>query len=265
MLPNILSLLCLWQFQIIASAEAIDDAMLILTFDKDTMKINDGKPIQVTDISGNKNHGLINGKGGKSVGGDPPKIVLGKYGNALQFSGKNWVEVVDSKTLRITDALTITIWVKPESLVGVQTICTKDRSYYLQLRAGLIGNYAYNLTAPGYHESPKAVLLNQWSHLAVSWDGTELVQYLNGKKVNSVKTRGQIATTDDSIGIGTEVRIPARGEPEWRFYTGAIDDVLVFDAGKTVDEINDIMSGRYLAVSAQGKLALTWSQLKVSH
>ena len=141
-----LSLLCLWQFQIIASAEAIDDATLILTFDKDTMKINDGKPIQVTNISGNKNHGLINGKGGKSVGGDPPKIVLGKHGNALQFSGKNWVEVVDSKTLRITDALTITASVRPESLVGVQTICTKDCSYYLQLRTRLIGNYAYNLT-----------------------------------------------------------------------------------------------------------------------
>ena len=71
----------------------------------------------------------------------------------------------------------------------------------------------------------------------MSWNGTELVQYLNGKKVNSVKTRSQIATTDDSIGIGAEARIPARGEPEWRFYTGAIDDVLVFDAGKTVDEI----------------------------
>ena len=99
----------------------------------------------------------------------------------------------------------------------------------------------------------------------MSWDGAELVQYLNGKKVNSVKTQGKIATTDDSIGIGAEVRIPARGGPEWRFYTGAIDDVLVFNAGKTAAEINEIMAGEYLAVSAQGKLALTWSQLKLKH
>jgi hypothetical protein len=257
-----LSVLCLCSLHTVASAEVTDGAVLILTFDKADLKIQGGKPVEVNDMSGNENHGLINGKGGKSVGLDSPKIVEGKFGDALQFSGSNWVEVVDSKTLRITDALTIAAWVKPESLVGEQTICTKDRGYYLQLRNGRIGNYAYNLTAPGYHESPGAVKLNEWSHLAMSWDGKEMVQYLNGKKVNSVKTQGQIRIEDDSIGIGAEVRIPSRGAPEHRFYTGAIDDVLVFNAGKTAAEINEIVEGKYLAVSAKGKLALRWGKLK---
>ena len=132
----------------------------------------------------------------------------------------------------------------------------------MQLRSGKIGNYTYNLSVPGYHESPDVLPVEEWSHIATSWDGNNLVQYLNGKKVNSVSTKGAIATTDDSVGIGAEVRIPSRGEAEWRFYTGVIDELLIFSAGKTEAEIKEIMNGGYIAVSRQDKLAFTWGGLK---
>ncbi len=259
----VFSVLCLLQVHTIAIAGVSDGAMVILTFDKANMKVEGSDPVEVKDLSGNENIGLVNGKGGKAVAGkDAPEIVQGKYGDALRFSGQNWVEVIDSETVRITDGLTMAVWVNPESFAGEQTICTKDRGYYLQLRNGKIGNYAYNLSAPGYHESPDVIPLGEWSHIAVSWDGNNLVQYLNGKKVNSVSTKGAIATTDDSVGIGAEVRIPSRGEVEWRFYTGIIDELLIFNAGKTEAEIKEIMNGGYLAVSKQDKLASTWGGLK---
>lgn len=258
----VLSVLCLWQLHIIAIADVLDGAVLILTFDRADMKIEGGGPVEVNDLSGSENHGLVNGKGGKTVGGDPPEIVEGKYGEALRFSGQNWVEVVDSETLRITDALTMAAWVNPESIAGDQTICTKDRCYYLQLRNGNIGNYTQNLSVQGYHVSPDALPVGEWSHIAMSWDGNELVQYLNGEQVNSVSTQGQIATTDDSIGIGAEVRIPSRGAPEWRFYTGIVDELLILNASKTAAEIKEIMDGEYLAVSVQGKLTATWGQIR---
>jgi hypothetical protein len=258
----VFSVLCLWQFHTIATADALDGAVLILTFDKADMKMEGGDPAEINDLSGNENHGLINGKGGDTVGGDPPEIVEGKYGDALRFSGQNWVEVVDSETLCITDALTMAAWVNPESMAGEQTICTKDRCYYMQLRNGMIGNYTQNLSIQGYHETPDTVPLEEWSHIAMSWDGSTLVQYLNGESVNSVNTSGQINITDDSIGIGAEVRIPSRGAAEWRFYTGTIDEVLVFSVSKTESEIKEIMAGKYLSVSMQDKLATTWGRLK---
>lgn len=85
---------------------------------------------------------------------------------------------------------------------------------------------------------------------------------MDGEPVNSVNTSGQINITDDSIGIGAEVRIPSRGAAEWRFYTGTIDEVLIFSASKTEAEINEIMAGKYLSVSMQDKLATTWGSLK---
>ena len=88
------------------------------------------------------------------------------------------------------------------------------------------------------------------------------MQYFNGEQVNSVNTAGQIGVTNDSLGIGAEVRIPERGEAEWRFYTGSIDELLVFNASKTESEINEIMAGQYAAVSVRGKLPLTWGGMK---
>jgi len=259
----IFSVLCLLQLHIIVIAGVLDNAVVILTFDKADMKIEGGKPVEVKDKSGNSNNGLVNGKGGKAVGGkDAPEIVQGKYGDALRFSGQNWVEVVDSKTTRITDALTMAAWLYPGSVAGEQTISTKDRSYYLQLRNGKIGNYAYNLSAPGYHESADVLPTEKWSHIAMSWDGSNLVQYLNGKKVNSVSTKGTIATTDDSMGIGAEVRIPSRGENEWRFYTGIIDELLIFNNAKTEAEIKEIMNGGYIAVLQHDKMTSQWGKIK---
>jgi hypothetical protein len=258
----VISVLCLWQLHVIAVADALSGAVLILNFDRASMSIQGGDPVEVDDQSGNGNHGLINGKGGEAVNVTPPEIVEGKYGEALRFSGQNWVEVLDSETLHITDALTMAAWVNPESIAGDQTICTKDRCYYMQLRSGKIGNYTQNLSTQGYHESSDVVPLEEWSHIAMSWDGSELVQYLNGEPVNSVNTSGQINITDDSIGIGAEVRIPSRGDNEWRFYTGTIDEVLVFNVSKTESEIAEIMAGQYLSVSMQDKLATTWGSLK---
>ena len=87
----------------------------------------------------------------------------------MRFSGQNWVEVVDSETLRITDALTIAAWVNPESVAGEQTICTKDRCYYMQLRNGMIGNYTQNLSIQGYHETPDTVPLARAACPIIAW------------------------------------------------------------------------------------------------
>ncbi len=268
-----LSVLCLFQLQTVASAGLQDGAVLIYTFDRADMKIEDGKPIQTVDVSGSENHGVINGRGGKSIGGLPPDIVQGKYGDALQFHGWNWVEALDSKSLRVTDELTIVAWIKPETIIGDPddpdqqandlNICTKYRGYALQLRnEGLIAVKGWGLIADWY-ESPDPVPVNRWSHIAVSWDGKRLIQYLNGQEVFSASVRGKISHEEvDPLSIGAEVMIKTAGEYVFsKFYTGLIDEVGIFNVSKTALEINEIMFG-ILAVSAQGKVALTWGGLK---
>ena len=59
----------------------------------------------VQDMSGNGNHGEIRGE---------PQQVNGIVGKALEFDGvDDFIFVEDSDSLDITDALTLSAWVKP--------------------------------------------------------------------------------------------------------------------------------------------------------
>jgi len=75
---------------------------------------NDGT---AKDGSGLGNHGVIKGA---------PKSVNGKMGKCLDFNGKtDFVEVPDSASLQLADALTVAAWVNIRTLVNHGGICWK--------------------------------------------------------------------------------------------------------------------------------------------
>jgi hypothetical protein len=256
-----------------AWANPVDEhTMCLLNFDKDSLVIESGKLTKVKDFSGNGNDGLVNTQGGKKAGNPgvqpsgPPESVEGKFGEALYFDGTNYLEVVDSKTIGISDQLTMEAWVKPEVLVvsgDAMSVTTKDVCYYMQVRDGKIGNYFYNVNPPGYHESKKDIKVGVWTHIAVTYDGKEKVFYINGEEDSRVSATGKIQMTNDSLGIAAEVRVPSRGEANQRYYKGIIDEVRVSDIARTPAEIKEsFQNGLLMAVDFSGKLAITWGQIK---
>ena len=257
----------------IAWAKPVDEhTMCLLNFDKDSLVIDGGKLTRVKDLSDNGNDGLVNTQGGKKDGNPgvqpsgPPESVEGTFGEALYFDGTNYLEVVDSKTIGISDQLTMEAWVKPELLVvsgDSMSVTTKDRCYYMQVRDGKIGNYFYNVNPPGYHLSKKDIKIGDWTHIAITYDGKEKVFYVNGEEDSKVKATGKIQMMDDSLGIAAEVRIPSRGAPNQRYYKGIIDEVRISNIARTPDEIKEsFQNGLGMAVNLRGKLTITWGQIK---
>jgi len=254
-------------------AKPVDEhTMCLLNFDKDSLVLDGGKLTKVKDFSGNGNDGLVNTQGGKKAGNPgvapsgPPESVEGKFGEALYFDGTNYLEVVDSKTIGISDQLTMEAWVKPEVLIvsgDSMSVATKDRCYYMQVRDGKIGNYFYNVAPPGYHLSKKDIKIGDWTHIAITYDGKEKVFYVNGEEDSKVKATGKIQMLDDSLGIAAEVRVPARGAANQRLYKGIIDEVRVSDIARTPAEIKESFeNGLGMAVDFSGKLTITWGQIK---
>ena len=264
---------------VLGFSEALDEhTVLLLNFEDDSLVLEGGELVKVIDLSGNGNDALVNTQGGEPAvnappPSGPPQVVEGKFGKALYFDGTNFLEVVSSETLEITEQITLEAWVKPEVLstgADNMTVLTKDCSYYMVLRQnGFLSTYFYGANPPGYHLGKGALKTDEWTHIAITYDGKKIALYVNAQVEMEVGASGDILVSGcgdaQSIGIGCEVRIPARGEANQRYFQGAIDEVRVSDIARTPNEIKEsFTSGLKLTVEPKGKLAATWSKIKAS-
>src|SRR5205823_3325984 len=111
----------------------------------------------------------------------------GYFGNGIAISGNTsaWVQAPMSESLAtITSAFTLEAWVKLTDLSQTQTVLSfgsATQILYLnygvpRLRARLNGTQ-YEVWAPA------SIVVNQWTHVAGTYDGTQLRLYVNGVQV----------------------------------------------------------------------------------
>jgi hypothetical protein len=89
-----------------------------------------------------------------------------------------------------------------------------------------LASYWYGWDSPGYHtSSSNSIIINKWSHVAVSWEQDSGVQfYINGEVDRFI--------VNDGIGESTNwVRIGQ--ENSGRRYNGLIDDVRIYETALT--------------------------------
>ena len=77
--------------------------------------------------------------------------------------------------------------------------------------------------------------VGDWSHLAVTYDGSRVRLYVNGSEVSSRATTGSIRKTSDPLWIGGN-------EPYGEYFEGEIDDVRVYDRALDPAEVRTEMS-----------------------
>jgi len=125
-------------------------------------------------------------------------------GNAIKFRGDagDQVQAKDSPSLDISGKeFTMEAWVYPTGVGDYIIIVNKENSWEMALHQGAV---YYAVSAPNWKWWGQGIAeLNKWSHVAVTYDGTETVGWLNGKKVNSTKENSaNINPTDEPFNIG---------------------------------------------------------------
>ena len=173
--------------------------------------------------------------------------VAGQHGKAASFDGVNdYITIPNSASTNISgSALTLSMWINPQPLAGGDSVIigkfwntTQSSPYYqygLELGGGnrtdfYVGTASGPLVAFGGTTLP----FNQWSHLAITFDGTQVKTYVNGALVNTQALSATITARGNPMNIGADAS-PAQ------FNKGSLDDLRVYSRVLTQAQIQSDM------------------------
>lgn len=229
----------------------------------------------VLDSSPHKNHSVFSsarwlGHDGGGLGSLSPYLPAGEVGrsspeDSLLFNGRDeYVEIpyADSLDFTGTERLSLEAWVCPTARIGAQgqyaAILSKRGMYALYLNAeGKISYYLWGPKPRDYHTSKSALPLNEWSHIAVTYNGQQVSFYLNGRLDNEVKVNGLIRPMLGRVhDQKSPLYIGNDPNPEYsRFFQGAIDEVRILRRILSEGEVKADYERRAYA-SAEPELSL---------
>ena len=194
------------------------------------------------DLSGNNNNGTI--MGGVTSSTDR----IGNANSAMQFNGiDGYIEIPNSSTLQSpTSAITIASWLYVESFPGLQAlgIVEKTNSNNSYGQYGLSyqtwsndGLYFYHSNGNQGSYAPITLDFSRWYFVAITYDGTTAITYLDGIPIASQNVPGPIVPDDNPLTLGLET--PGQTE----YLHGKLDEVRIYNRALSQQEILSLNMG----------------------
>lgn len=203
----------------------------------------------------------IGGKDGKLVGG-AKWVRDGHLKGAVEFDGSTgYVEVSGFKLT--TDTITAVAWVngwKQTDWTGI-VVGRGGTPFWMGFTDQDTVSYVWNNNSNqtwGWREGPK-IPQNKWAMAAVAIEPKKATAYIysNGKLNQGVNAIAHIVQTVENLKFGWDECCGAG-----RHFLGIIDEVMIYDRALNEDDILQLAASG-LAVNTVGKLAATWSSIKI--
>ena len=223
-------LICLISFVFMLSLAGNASADLVAHW-----KLDEGSGNTVYDSSTSGNDGTFEGD---------PQWVAGHYGGALEFDGPDDnIDCGNDDSLNITDEITLSAWINMAQRPAVDdwyTIPWKENAYSMYLYGA--DTTLTTLAADFWLDTGRADIWNgpdidippnDWTHIAVTFNGTDFEFYVNGEHDYTQNEPGTIEISAINL-LFTE-----RGSS----FEALIDDVRVYNRALVEVEILAAMEG----------------------
>jgi len=192
---------------------------------------DDGTGENLHDLSGNNHDGSIY----------EASWTDGISGKALEFNGINAYVSLPSSTIGNWDELTYSAWIKlpeysglgwPGIIGSITTSYSNNNNLAISRNSGFlhfeidtdIGNYEFQGTIP--------ITWDTWIHAALVYDGSNLIEYVNGEQGNVIPAKGNLKTV-------TELNIGQHSNGLY-FLTGQVDEIFIYKRALSSLEINQL-------------------------
>ncbi|MDP7317504.1 MAG: Ig-like domain-containing protein [SAR324 cluster bacterium] len=157
-------------------------------------------------------------------------------GGAFEFNGTSSKVTITGSEVPLSDNLTVSAWVRPGNLSSTyHTVVGVREAFNLKLEQSDGKYYVSVHINTGSWNSGKGstlVELDQWHHLAATYDGATVRLYLNGELDGSFSKTGSLENSGDLL-------IGARANSS-EYFQGRIDDVRIFSRALASTHIQDL-------------------------
>lgn len=210
------------------------------------------------DLSGKGHDGKITGA----------QRVVGKFGNALEFKGKDFVTVPDAQDFRVGDQFTMQAWFFAKDISNWRQIIAKDNEYLLRIDPPQEGNkmsaFIKSNNAWEPRVSASVPKVETWTHIAATYDSDMIIIYVDGVTIGNIGKPGKVSPTKNSLEFG-----------KWSggllgddigYFIGIIDEVAIFNTVLKESDIKESMNGlqKYsMAIESSSKLSVAWGKIKL--
>jgi len=192
----------------------------------------EGMGVTAVDWSGHDNHGTMVGDAQRADG---------YFGDGLAFDGASYVNCGAGATLKIRDSITVACWIKVASFTrNWEAILAMGDDSYRMSRSATTGNsihFGCNGPDGGNLDAVTTVTDDKWHHVALVYDGTDKIIYIDGAEDARMASTGQINESAYDLYIG------ANSQQAGRFLEGLVDDVRIYSRALTEEDLQVVMRG----------------------
>jgi hypothetical protein len=187
-----------------------------------------------------------NGTNNLQIFGDPT-FTPGRFNKKVILDSNNKYMVASSSaSLELSGQMSMTAWVRattsPDNSTIIHKLTTSGTGYRLGVNntgyvVAQVGNGSVMLTA---QHNNKSILDDLWHNVAMTYDGSRLLVFVDGDQGDLVGNGiDSLATSTEPLFVGKDPAFANRN------FTGAIDDIQIYNTSLTADEIQKMLYSTY--------------------
>lgn len=183
-------------------------------------------------------------------------------GSSFAFDGSALVNIGPQEKLIFPPAITIEAWVYPVDLSGWKLICCHwgaavVGSWHMGVENG-IAKLHINTDAGTAFAGTEQLALEEWQHVAGTYDGSKIKIYINGEETASTNHGGDFEPGDPEH----DVTIGSKASRQFQ-WNGLMDEVRISSIARAPEELSPNLTEPQAVKYNSSNLPILWGKVKI--